>query len=99
MKLAAVARAEQAAKVLRELGSAWRGDWSEFDGRTLRTQIGSWIDDVLAVALDDRNHSTEELEERVRAFRVSCGLCPDGIGEWVQNCGWSNGHDHGEETS
>ena len=24
------------------LGQAWRGDWSDFDGRTLRDQLNSW---------------------------------------------------------
>lgn len=28
---------------LRSLASAWRGDWSEFDGRTLRAQLHDWI--------------------------------------------------------
>ena len=30
---------EQAKKCLQALGNAWRGDWLDFDGRTLRSQL------------------------------------------------------------
>ena len=32
-------RITEARRCLRSLGQAWRGDWSEFDGRTLRSQL------------------------------------------------------------
>ena len=31
---------EEAIKCLNALGEAWRGDWNDFDGRTLRDQLG-----------------------------------------------------------
>lgn len=31
---------EQVAEALDLLGAAWRSDWSHFDGRTLRSQLG-----------------------------------------------------------
>jgi hypothetical protein len=45
------------------LGSAWRGDWSEFDGRTLRDQLDSWI------GMKDRGDDPE-------AWLRSWGVCP-----------------------
>ena len=34
---------EEAKKCLTALGSAWRGSWSDFDGRTLRSQLNEII--------------------------------------------------------
>ena len=36
---------DEAIKCLGALGDAWRGDWSDFDGRTLRSQL----DDIESV--------------------------------------------------
>lgn len=36
----------EAQKALQAIGDRWRHDWSEFDGRTLRDQINSWIKEV-----------------------------------------------------
>jgi hypothetical protein len=42
-----VDRNQEARKCLHALGSAWRYDWSDFDGRTLRGQLDE-IDSVLS---------------------------------------------------
>lgn len=57
-----------------EIGGAWRGDWSDFDGRTLRHQM----EELRRVADGDMT------SERYRALR---GLCPAGFGHWTDYCG------------
>jgi|GEM_PF-6932293 len=53
------------------LGSAWRGDWSDFDGRTLRAQLQE-ASDVFAGKLTLEN------------FLSLTGICPRG--HWTFHC-------------
>lgn len=53
----------EAKKCLTALGSAWRGDWSDFDGRSLRSQL----DHIIAV-LDE--------EDTYEEFCNICGIHP-----------------------
>ena len=39
--LTAEARIEWTARALTRLGGYWRKDWNDFDGRTLRDQLGA----------------------------------------------------------
>ncbi len=64
------AAVEAALDALTALGSAIRGDWSEFDGRTLRDQIGSWRG--LYERADRGELSTTEAHDWLRAW----GVCP-----------------------
>lgn len=57
-----------------ELGTAWRGDWSGFDGRTLESQL-SYI-----VGFED-NPSCSLADARRRL-----NLCPFGKGHWAAYC-------------
>jgi hypothetical protein len=59
-------------KALRALGAAWRGDWNDFDGRTLRGQlneIGSVLDGQMTA--DD--------------FCAANEICTNGCG-WTYHC-------------
>ncbi len=62
------------AQALRELGAAYRSDWSDFDGRSLRSEL-----DGLADALED------DAPFNLAAWRHSEGICPVS-GGWAQNC-------------
>lgn len=68
-KLALVGQAKSA---LTHLGQAWRGDWSEFDGRTLRAQL-----DDLSLILDGKRTLAQ--------FLAGCGICPD-HSCWPEHC-------------
>ena len=57
-----------------EIGRAWRGDWSDFDGRTLRAEM----DELSKIA--DGSETPEQ-------YRAMNGLCPLGGGHWVDYCG------------
>jgi hypothetical protein len=59
--------------VLRELGEAWRGDWSGFNGRDVRGHLA----DVERVA---DGHLT------LAGFRRAHDLCPRGGGHWTEHC-------------
>lgn len=61
--------------MLYELGSAYRGSWHDFDGRTLRSQL-----DDIAVYLN------VDCDISIHDFRGSCDLCPAGNGHWTEFC-------------
>lgn len=66
---------EQVKVALGLLGEAWRGDWSDFDGRTLRAQL-----DELAGHLDDKAKPFDG------AFWAALkGICPVN-GCWCEYC-------------
>ena len=65
---------KMAKEALSELGQAWRDDWSNFDGRTLKSQLWD-ISDML----DSHGMSIED-------FRKSHNLCPFGGGHWTEYC-------------
>lgn len=56
-----------------EIGSKWRGDWSDFDGRTLRSEMN----ELRQVA------SGKLTVEQYRRFN---GLCALGGGHWTKYC-------------
>ena len=60
-------------KAIKELASAWRGDWNDFDGRTLRDQLKE------VIQIEDHVIGLPE-------FRIRNGLCEAGNGHWVDHC-------------
>ena len=78
-------RIESAYSTLHELAQAWRGDWAQFDGRTLRHEIEDWKKSVLDVALDSLKEDVE-IDAANAAFRVTHGLCRNGGGHWYEHC-------------
>lgn len=54
-----------ALECLTDLGEAWRSDWSDFDGRTLRDQLYE-IEDLV-----ERECRGEDITERAQAFRTN----------------------------
>jgi hypothetical protein len=60
---------------LRLLGQSWRSDWSDFDGRTLRSQLEG-ISDLL--------RSEQPLED-LRTWIDGCGMCPK-CANWQSWC-------------
>jgi len=65
---------------LTALGGCWRGDWSDFDGRTLRMQIGD------ARAIIERAVAGEDVSDAILRDRIGNGMCPDGGSHWAQYC-------------
>lgn len=61
-----------------EYAQAIRGDWSDFDGRSERDVIESWVSEM-------RKPTGRTLPE----WRDYLGLCPDGNGHWA---GFEWGH-------
>ena len=61
-----------------EYAQAIRGDWSDFDGRSERDVIESWV-------VEMRNPTGRTLPE----WRDYLGICPDGNGHWA---GFKWGH-------
>lgn len=66
---AAPDRPSEIATALTCLGRAWRGDWSDFDGRTLRYQLDELSDALVSDTPFD-----------LRTWCASWGICPDGAG-------------------
>lgn len=77
---------EQVAEALVALGRAWRMDWSDFDGRTLRAQLEELAKALMATEPFDFNN-----------WCVSHEVCPEG-GGWESTCSTSVGFtcDHGD---
>lgn len=65
---------EKVASLLRELGTAYRFDWSDFDGRTLRDDL------EFIAALTGATHID------IEACRARLGICPLGKGHWESGC-------------
>lgn len=61
-----------------EYGSAIRGDWSNFDGRTMRAIIEDWVQEVRT---PDPSHTVEW-------HRLNLGLCMAGGGHWCGRWGY-----------
>lgn len=59
-------------KAMLEYAEAIRGDWSDFDGRSERNVIESWVDEM-------RNPTHTTIDE----WRDRLGICPDGNGHWA----------------
>lgn len=69
---------------LTALGGCYRGSWSNFDGRTLRTQL----DDVRTLL--ERALAGENVADAVQRDREMHGMCPFGGSHWGEFC-----HDYG----
>jgi len=64
-------RIEIVSKCLNALGQAWRGDWSGFDGRTLRSELGdvlSFFDEAIPVGVT--------VDSAYEAWCLTEGICP-----------------------
>lgn len=76
-------------RAIEAVRQAWRGDWSDFDGRTLRSQLNQ-LCGLMESAL-----SGEDVSEAVAAFYVSTCICPQ-CQSWTEHCG---GHESSEVAS
>lgn len=70
----------QALDHLTALGGCWRGDWSDFDGRTLRAQLAD-IRSIIEAAAQG-----EDVTERIRVDRLGNTMCQWGGGHWSSYC-------------
>lgn len=68
----------QVTALIQQYGQAWRGDWSDCDGRTIRTEMN------YLAGLIEQAASGEpiDLAEARREF----SLCPNGGGHWTDWC-------------
>jgi len=66
---------EEVSEVLREYGSAIRGDWGSIDGRSEQGTI-----DCFAAAVTAPNMYTAE------ELRSLADICPHGAGHWTWHC-------------
>lgn len=57
---------------MEEYGKAIRGDWSNFDGRSMRDVIDDWVEELVAPT-----------GKTVEQWRDWLNLCPDGNGHWA----------------
>lgn len=68
-------------KVMREYGQAIRGDWSGFDGRTMKAVLddfANWVDGG-------------ELPKSIERARGELGICEAGGGHWCGLWGYCDG--------
>lgn len=84
---------EALAQAMSEYAQAIRGDWSDFDGRSERNVIESWVDEihVLESRIKTENAPTPMT---IKQWRDQLGICPDGNGHWA---GFRWGHCHQED--
>lgn len=75
-----VAQVDAVGALLVNLGGAWRGDWSGFDGRTLRDEMDE------ASALLCRAVRGENVLSDLARYRREHGLCPQGGSHWTTYC-------------
>lgn len=59
-------------EAMQEYANAIRGDWNNFDGRSERDVIESWIAEI-----------REPSETTLPEWRDRLDLCPDGNGHWA----------------
>jgi hypothetical protein len=64
---------------LAALGSAYRGDWSEVDGRTIRAQLDEIADLVRAEVRG------EDMRARLAGFYAANHICPR-CQSWTDHC-------------
>lgn len=77
-KAEALREAEPVLQTMLEYGAAIRGDWSDFDGRTMRAVIDDWVREILT---PDPSHTVEW-------HRRDLGLCMAGAGHWCGGWGY-----------
>lgn len=66
-------------EALNALGSAWRGDWSDCDGRTIRDQLES-IATLVRQEANGRNVA-KDVDDWASAYDLCLGC-----GSWVEHC-------------
>lgn len=66
------------------LGNAWRGDWSEFDGRTLRSQLDD-LDPIIRLEA-----AGEDVSSLVATFYALWDIC-DQCRSWTMHCSCATG--------
>lgn len=66
------------ADLLREYGNAWRGDWSDCDGRAIKSEMGYVAGLIVQVS--------EGGGLDVAEARRELGLCAGGRGHWMDHC-------------
>lgn len=66
---------QEVAQVLREYGSAIRGDWGSIDGRSEQLTVNYFAEVITAP-----EHYT------VAQLRDVADICPDGEGHWTEHC-------------
>lgn len=69
----------EALAAMSALGGAWRGDWSDCDGRTLRGQLDE-LDGIIRKA-----SKGESVSRDVAAFYAGNGICPI-CRSWEDHC-------------
>lgn len=70
-------------QAMQEYANAIRGDWSDFDGRSERNVIESWIAEI----------ENPDPARTIGYWRAALGLCLDGNGHWYGpwgNCNREN---------
>ena len=65
----------QVERALAGLGNAWRGDWSDFDGRTLRAQLGG-VETILRA---------EDPQDAADRWLMGNGVCREHAC-WPEHC-------------
>lgn len=76
-KAEALRKVEPALQAMLEYGTAIRGDWSDFDGRTMQYIIEDWVREIL----------TPYPSRTVEWHRSDLGLCMAGGGHWCGRWG------------
>ena len=66
---------EEVASVLREYGSAIRGDWGSIDGRRERDTLDSFASAITTPGV-----------YTVAEIRELADICPHGGGHWTEHC-------------
>lgn len=66
--------------LMRAIGQAWRGDWGDFDGRTLRDQLSELAEIVQEAAIGVVN-----VPEKITWFYGGWGICRK-CQSWSQDC-------------
>lgn len=78
IKAEALQETEAVRQAMLEYGSAIRGSWSDFDGRTLKLIIEDWVQELCE---PDPSHTIEW-------HRIDLGLCMAGGGHWCGGWGF-----------
>jgi hypothetical protein len=83
---------EEIAQLLREFGSAIRGDWGSIDGRSIRHNMDR-LADLIEVSDSDelRELSAQRSSEKRGSALLQVGrdylnICPAGKGHWPDYC-------------
>lgn len=74
--------------IIREYGSAIRGDWGSIDGRGVRYDMDEFADCI------DKGELLLDEKEAIR-LRIRLDLCPEGGGHWSDYC--IDYCDHGDD--